>query len=435
MAVIAAIATAVWTAVATVATAVVNVITAVITPIISAVTKVIGWVTNAVTTVANFLHITQIVGALKPLWNIVSIGYSVYNVIRNFQQGKITAGITGVVGAIGTIYSLAGGTLKEYIGNLYESFQGFAQAIQLEVVLQIHDIAYLVSEDYRQSMEQVYVQVGKVSKALGFGAEFFTLLLRDAKEVIQDTAALMGRTYDVGEITWLKTMEDFFKVFGSNAKKYEKNPGALIYDIDQYLMKPAQDNKAIVFQNLYGIIESVIASSKQVIETVETVRGDMDTALTDMPANIRKEIDPYITRVFGKYDNWIATIYQPAQMTITLAMKRHGDNVLRLGNEVYELVKYVENPAKYLARLMELSEEERAQAQSIIAELVLGRYEEYGIEWKETVKPQTEWLDRIRGILKSAIPYPAWYVEEVETPQRPADTPVEPRKTWNVGDY
>jgi len=434
MAFIVPIAATIWSAVAAAAAAVATIIPNIVIVVAEVVMEIGFAVEVALAAILGVDLASTVVSVACTLYSIASVAYSVYGVITAFTSGDTAGAIGGIVGAVGAIYSIAGDNLKGFVDTVYTGFKEFTQAINLELALKISDIVALTSDSYRESMNNVYLQIGKVSNALGNSGEFMQLLLRDAKLIIQDTAAVMGRRYDLGEIVWLQTLEDFLKTFSEQTLKYKDNPGELIQDIDKWVFKPAVDTKAAVFQNLYGIVDTVLATSKNVIAEISDVRDNVHGVMDRLPLEIKKEIDPYIDGVFNKYDTWIQTYFHPTIQTLEITISQYRNDYIKMGQELYLLVNYLKNPADFLARIADLSQEDRFRVQGIIVDLLLKGYNRDVSNWTETTGPQRSYLDGIRRLIDAKIEIPAWDVGEIETPQRPARTQVEPRKTWFVKD-
>lgn len=435
MAVIIAVAAAVWGAVAAAAAAVAGAITSVVT-FLAAVVCEIGFALEvALAAIVGVELAGTLIAIGTVVYQIASVAYSIYSVVAAFSRGDTQAGIAGIVGAVGMVYSIAAGTLGGFIDTVVEGFRSFTEAINLELALKINNIVYLVSDDYRKTMNNVYVQVGKVSAALGNSGEFMQLLLRDAKALIQDTGAIMGRSYDLGELAWVNTLNDYFKVVQSRATAYQNNPGELIWDIDKYFFKPAVDTKAAVFQNLYGIVETVLTTADQTVDEITDVREKVGEVIEGLPEEMTKQITPYVKDVFSRYDGWIESVYTPAAATIEITLSRYSGDILRLGYEVYQLAQYIKNPAEYLERINALSDADKDRLGSIIEQILTGRISSTLEEWTKTYTPSEERLRGIMDLLSRKIKAPSWDVGELEAPSRPAGTEAKPRTSWDVGDY
>ncbi|GAI32621.1 unnamed protein product, partial [marine sediment metagenome] len=108
--------------------------------------------------------------------------------------------------------------LGEFVASIGICMGSFLDAIHFTTLLQVHQIAYILSGDYREMMSHVYNEIAEVSGALGLGSGYLILLHRNARNVILDVSGMMGRSYDVAEITWLQQYSDYLKKFNERVR-------------------------------------------------------------------------------------------------------------------------------------------------------------------------------------------------------------------------
>jgi len=206
-----------------------------------------------------------------------------------------------VAGTIGEVYAAIAGWVSlaieavaetlivawEYIGyyvlTIQEGFAAFLEAIYWDYILIVHEIAYLVSEDYREMITAVFREISEVSKALGFAPEVLNLAFRNARALVLSASALMGKSYDLAEITWLNSFNEYMSKFAELAEKYENRPDLLFYDLDLWLIKPAVNVAGDMSRTMLMTMESVIGTLDLTLTKINEFRMDIDKMVADMP--------------------------------------------------------------------------------------------------------------------------------------------------------
>jgi len=311
----------------------------------------------------------------------------------------------------------------------------FLEVIHFSTLLQIHQVAYILSGDYREMMSHVYDEIAEVSVALGLGSGYLILLHRNARNVILDVSGMMGRSYDLAEITWLQQYSDYLKKFNERVNIYKTNPGMILHDVDEYLVKPAADLKGAVVSNIILTIDSTVAVMKDTVTDVSKLRTDLGQLISDLPPKIRSETKPFFDEVFLKYDDWIREDYKPAikvfdQLIGALKVEQdtHRQNI---GG----LVDRLKRPADYLLELDNFDLDLKREQEDSIHELSSRTYMRQAYDVRSDIGPVTFAFQKLAEALTVSIPPPEWKIPEKIEPGRPARTPVEPRETWDVGDY
>ncbi|GAI72028.1 unnamed protein product [marine sediment metagenome] len=187
--------------------------------------------------------------------------------------------------------------------------------------------------------------------------------------------------------------------------------------------------------NIILTIDSTVKVMKDTVTDVSKLRTDLSQLISDLPPKIRSETKPFFDEVFLKYDDWIREDYKPAiaqfdRLIVALNVKQdeHRQNI-------DGLVDRLKRPADYLLELDGFDPDLRRQQEDSIHEISTRTYARGSAGVRSVTDPVTFAFQKLAEALKLAAEPPEWAVPEITTPSRPARTPVEPRKTWNVGDY
>lgn len=434
MGVLGAIAGAIAGAVATAATAVVSAVVSVITwvvgiigEIISVIGAVIGEVVGAVVEAATAVY-EFLSGAVSAITGTVAGDYAVVA-----GETISTASMYGYyVGSMAVYYW---GAISAYVSTIYSVASSLYNTLHLSTVMKVHNIAYLVSDDYRSTVNKIYDEIGEVSRVLGYGSEFLGLVIRDARNVVLDVSAIAGRKYDLGEVAWLQELNRYFNKFAATAEKYRANPGQVFWDVDHWLVKPNIDTKASIMQAIYVNLMNVTEALEGTVQFVSKLRDDVSKLIEDLPEFIRKEVEPIIGPIIAGFDEFISDTYKPTMATFNSVMATLNEQQKRATTSVDGLIDRLKRPGDYLSEIDRLPKAERDRQVKKVADIATEPYVQQAREVSESMRPRIYRLAKITAALKREFPPVEWAAGELTTPSRPAKTPVAPRETWFVGDY
>lgn len=396
----------------------------------SIVSAVVDVVASIVTSVIDFIgdHLMLVVVAVAAVYVACTLDFGTVIALLSTTQAEMIALEV-------SYYELATLTIGAFVDAIAISMSAFLEAIHFTTLLHIHQVAYILSGDYREMMSHVYSEISEVSVALGLGSGYLILAHRNARNVILDVSGMMGRPFDLAEITWLTEYSDYLKKFNTQVKKYQADPGSILHDIDDWLIKPAADLKASIMRNVITIIDDSAMALKDTVSDVSKLRTDLGQLITDLPPKIRAEIEPRIEGVFEKYDTWIIEDYKPALKEFDRLI-----GVLKIQQDTHRqnisgLVDRLKKPADYLLELDSFDPDLKREQENSIHELSTRTYMRQAYDVRSDVSSITFAFHKLAEALEITIPPAEWMIPEKIEPGRPAKTPVEPRKTWDVGDY
>lgn len=311
----------------------------------------------------------------------------------------------------------------------------FAEAIHLTTILDIHNIATLVSSDYRNMMFNVYSEISEVSSALGFYPQFLPLAFRNSRQLVLSSSNLMGRKYDLAQVEWLTTFNSYLTEFNKHAKEYENNPEALFYDLEQLVEKPSMDAGGSTMQTVFVSINDTVKAVKATVADTVTVRDDLNRLISDLPERIRSQIKPYTDPIIRQFDDFITNTYDPAIKEFQSLLDRFSDLQKKNLSDIDDVVERLAKPGDYLLEIDSLLEADRLDQEGKIAEISTRRFRTDVDELAKEAVPISMQLTKLKALLEEKRIPPIWKVAEMEKPFRPAGVKAARRATWFVGDY
>ena len=326
-------------------------------------------------------------------------------------------------------------SLTAFMDVMGAGFSAFLTAIHYNTLLGVHKIAELVSADYRQVMRGVYAELSRVSDALGYGPYTLLLLTQNSKNLIHDVSSTFGMEWDLSEVHWLSTFQDYMKKFSGAAYKYRNNPEALLYDLSRWVEKDALNAKGAYMAALTQSVDNLLRNVQNFVGDITLVRDDINKLVADLPESIRLQVAPVIAPYITKFDDFITDTYDPYRQEITAIVDGLQVVQREIQSRADELVDRLKKPSDYLLEIDNMSEEDRLDQEMKLSELSNREFYREVDAFVPVSEPASAELERIREALKVAVPIQIGFPEEVEGPERPKGVKAEVRKTWFIGDY
>jgi hypothetical protein len=402
--------------------------------IVGAIGSTVAAVTSVVATIA-----ASVTSALAAIGGMVAGTVSAI-------VGATISGLSAVFGSIGTTIGNAYAVLAPSLSSVWSSLvsytqiivggmKAFLEAIHFATILKVHNLAMIFSKDYQEMIIKIYAELGKVSEALGLGTHFLSLIMRDARNIVLDVSSLMGRSYDLGEVQWLTTMNDYLKEFAKKADLYENNPGQLVSDLAQLIDKPAIDAKAGFQRSFIQIVDNVVNVADDTAGKLVDLREHVSDAIKHLPKSISRDIFEKVDPFFQKVDDFFEYEYKPTSDKLRSALDVITNTQRRQTDQLHDVVTKILNPGDILANIDGLSDLERIRQENIVADIATRAQGREIEEVNEAISRGYAGLDKIFEIAKTVKEKPPYHVEEYEGPLTPAFVLPTPGKTWFVGDF
>lgn len=252
-------------------------------------------------------------------------------------------------------------TIAAYAQSVYTTYETIVDAFHLKLLYQVHQVAYLVSEDYRQAAQGVFNQVAKISEVYGFGSLTLNLLFENTRTSVLDISTAMGSSFDLAELKWMVTYNEILKEFSRNATNYQQNPHALFYWLTNNVHRPGYDAKSATMRAAYTGIESALSLITATTKDAIRIRNDLTKLVADLPVAISGGIMPEIRKINKDIDNWIKLNYDPAVKVLTKGLTDLGKDLKGETEKVKALNQRLLRPGRYLREIRTLPPEQKQE--------------------------------------------------------------------------
>lgn len=191
----------------------------------------------------------------------------------------------------------------------------FTQAIHLSALLTISSVLETIWPQYRQMIGKVYQAVGNYSQAIGQG-DWVPILLMNARVLVMDASTSMGKPYNLAELTWFANLEKWTKVLVEKAAYYQEHPETIMMDIEDILVKEAQDGKAGVMRFVFSFMDATSAFTKKTLDTFVKIEADVNKLIKDLPDFIVGEYRPMVSALHKEFRDFVDKNFTPAYNAI-----------------------------------------------------------------------------------------------------------------------
>lgn len=311
----------------------------------------------------------------------------------------------------------------------------FLEIIHFNLILKAHNLAMIFSKDYQEMMRKIYRQIAEISEALGLGAGFINLALNDSRNLVLDVSSLMGRPYDIGQITWLKSTNRFFKYVNQYGKYFENNPGHVFEVIAEMIDKPHVDAKAGFQKNIITFLDNTIKVADNLADKTVKLREDLDQAILHLPKEISRPIYDEINPHLERFDRFIAEEYKPVSRDVTKAIHVLTDTTIRNTDKLSSLTQSILNPGDLLGNIDNLAELERIRQEGKIAEIAGRAPRRAHTSINKMVESTHQGLKKIYAALIEERVEPPYHVPEVRGLRYAVGVIPEIHKSWFIGDF
>ena len=292
----------------------------------------------------------------------------------------IVSATSSIVGAsitktIGIITTIGQATLKttQFIvrvsKDISESIKAFLNAIHFSTILQIDNIAALVSSEYRDIRRQIFGEISKVSKVLFGTTEFMHSLLLNTRAIILDVSTSMGKTYDLAELSWIETEADILKSVQYQAQKYNQHPDKFLEDINKNWLKPALDLKGKMTQAMLLNLDAIGENVRLISNEADEIRNVIASVTDNVPSQVKDLILPYIDDVTKTFDKWQIEKFTPIRIQLEDTAVALGKSLNVTNEDVLAVKNRIKTPATFIKEIEKLSPQDRQQEEIYLADV------------------------------------------------------------------
>lgn len=368
--------------------------------------------------------ITSIGGVLSGITTVISS-----TTLELFAT--ITTGTSNLLAVTGIEYV----ALESWVSAVYGGFQSFLTAIHFTTLMNIHQISYLLSAEYRSMMDKVFMKLGEFSNAVGMATGFMETAIQIGRKTSLEVSSFLGKSFDVAEIVWLKDLQGLLGRISDTAAEYEQNPSRIWQDIDELIVKPATNAKAKVQQGVFTTVESLLGMADTAQKVLTEYKDEITGIIGHLPEKWRNEILPRIDKVYLDIQTWQRETYNPALDKIGAVIDVLNGEQQNNRNSLRSLIERIAFGGDLLAEIDKLPETERIRQERIIGEIATRETRRQTAAWTSEVEKHYVPLQLIIDAMAYGEPSPKFMQLETAGLRLPIGKQTKRQGTWFVGDY
>jgi hypothetical protein len=348
---------------------------------------------------------------------------------------SVSAAVGSIITEIGSALTYVGSNLGAAANAVFTAAKTFAEAIHLKTIIAVHRIAYFASEDYRQMMNEVFRKIRNASEAMGLGPYFINLALQNARTIVLDVSAMMGRKFDLGNVVWFKTMKGWMEVLEEKAEHYIQEPGALIEDIFDIILKDTINAGASEQQGLFKWVEGAAKVINNTVKDLDTIRKDLMKLINDLPKEIREEIYDEIGGVIHDVNDFFEEDFPRYKDHVYGIIEAINGDQNSLQSRVGGIVDRISKPGDLLEGVDALDSWDRRRQEEKINDVANRQSWRESDELAGEAEHSFQRLARLADALEREFEPPDYHVPEQKKPTQPPGEQSSGPDTWYVGDY
>lgn len=326
-------------------------------------------------------------------------------------------------------------TLSAWIKAVKAGFTAFLEAIHYKALLEIHDIAYILSSSYRGMLNKVYGKLGEFSEAIGRHTGFLETAIQLARNTSLRVSSFLGKRFDIAEVVWLKDFNGLLAKINETTAVYAANPSQIWHDIDDLIVKPATDAAAEAQLTMFATVKSLGDMLKAGDDMLTTVQADFGAVVNELPARWRQDLIPIVENVADDIRHWRDKIYAPTIETLDKVIDVVYARTSEARQNMQEIAARLAKGGDILADIDKLPDDDRIDQQGKISGITSRLFVERSDLWQKEVEKHTITLESIIAAIKFDTPPELWFVPEKPALATPVGKQAVDRKTWFVGDY
>ena len=346
-----------------------------------------------------------------------------------------TGNIVTAIQLAGVILAAGGMVIVEYWIAISAYIGAFLAAIHFSTLVAIHNVANILSAEYREFSMELWSSIAKWGAAIGLGAGFLVSVLQISRSLVMDVGALMGKKYDLAEIEWMQRLSSFLQKWEQFGALFAAEPGVFLMAVDAYFTQPYHNSKSEFSLNILSFIDATTKILDDTVPKLDKLRQDLEIAIEMMPDNISKPIYNFIGTAFADFDTFIDDKYTPVLENIKFATDTLFNRDEMKKAEIANLVDQLLHPASILMNVDKLDDIKRLEEQNRICEISNRALTTESEQRNKAIDREHVENSRVFDALTAERESPDFLNLEYNGPKQDIKVKDSNIKSWQVGDY
>ena len=325
--------------------------------------------------------------------------------------------------------------IEWWVDDILTKIERLLRVIHFKTILAVHQVAMLVSPQYRAMMQRIFHSLSEYSKAIGMGPAFIDLAIRSTRTLVLDVSGALGHSYDMSQLVWLTELDGFMKTLAVNSKRYADNPFLIFTDLEEDIERRYANVHGNVESATLLVIEGLLKGVGKAAADIEKINGDLLKLLNDLPAFVKSHIDPAIFGVLRALDGFIAGEFMPKMQQINGVITQYGADIRAAQAAAAAAAARILTPKQTVMSLLDLPVIEQDEVLSGLNSLDNRRTADMLLKVTQWSGPVSEEFERLFRLPAPVKPPPVFLTfEHTLAPVPDLNAPVSGSGPY-VGDY
>jgi len=332
-----------WGAVGQVINAIWQAIVFVVTKIVPAILIVVGGIAG----------VTAILAIFSPL-------------VATAFVNSVVAITTGIVKLTATLVTASINGLVTAVDIFGQGFATIIDAINLDAILEIHEVLWILSDDYRALVGLLFDKISEVSEQLFGNGMILQLVFRSTRNLVLSTSAMLGRPYDLSQCVWFSTLDEILVKFNEKAEIYMNDPEQLFIDLEEWAEKNAIDIGGTFRQSELISMRGSLDFLKSLALQLNTFDRDYKAFTYALPGERGRAIDRKISPILINLGEFRFSSYERNRLETGYMIKDNKENIDRQRTTMSAIQWGTERPSRGFEKIEGLDKEDRQKEEQII---------------------------------------------------------------------
>lgn len=363
------------------------------------------------------------VNVIAPVLTATGIVIGAVTAIALFSPAVATAllgGIVEVVAGLGGIaVKLITATVEttvHLIDEIIDAFAIFIELINLEALMEIHEILWILSDDYRALIGQLFDEISKVSEELlGYGLALH-FIFRNTRALSLSVKSAMGIEYDVGQAMWLTEFGEVLTKFNEKAHLYATDPEMLFYDLEEWADQHVANIGATYQQAQYNAVKGALIAIKNTARDTKEIKGRLDDLIFALPGQRENAIRAHTQPILWRIDKFQFEDYPSDQKRSREMILQNREDQRRSRERISSIEWKTETPSRTITPPASMTDEERNAEYEKIEDITSKKYQDDSDRFIDESEKELEERKKEKKIEEVILPPPSWEaIKEKET--------------------
>ncbi len=231
--------------------------------------------------------------------------------LRDYINLGVIIGLGVFTALLATSNAAWAAAARAFIATARSVIATFLDLIQIDLLIFGWRILMMVYPEYRKIFSGVMNAAAGTSERLGMSIAFVPAILNAAQGVVISSAQLLGIPSEKARFEFLDDAAKWIEKIGKQFGKYAKNPGAILDDLQNTIIRSSERGASNAAGQVLGDINRVEDTVLTFGENLFAVEASINSLVTTLPADVFAIVQEAWEPIHNDIIEWRETVYDP----------------------------------------------------------------------------------------------------------------------------